>query len=223
MSLYTKKNIRCPKCGQMSEMPLWDFVDGKESPDVKQDLLRGRVNMFECPSCSYRALVPQPMLYRDDERKLMISFCPSDDPVSREKMYESIKKTSKTSGELEKLEGYNLRFVSDYNELMEKLLIFDNGLNDKAIEVVKLMVLMQDEGKMDNRDCRFGKIENEKIEFMISDREEKKIYTSSVPKETYDTIYKQLLQSGMKPYSFDWERVNSAYAVRLLNGFNNVG
>ena len=111
--------------------------------------------------------------------------------------------------------------MTDYNELLEKLLIFDNGFNDKAIEVIKLMVLSQDEDKSEQRICRFGKCENGAIEFMIHDFIENKIYTSKVPEETYDKIYDSLIESGMKPYSFDWEMVDAAYATRLLNGFNN--
>ena len=56
---------------------------------------------------------------------------------------------------------------------------------------------------------------------MIYDTIENQTYTSKVPKETYDTIHKQLIESGMKPYSFGWEMVDASYATRLLNGFNN--
>lgn len=205
----------------MSEAAVWTSVTVNDSEDLKQDILAGRLNMFHCPSCSYSALIPSPMLYRDDERRLVISFYPSNDPIVGEKVYNDVQKTSKESGELSEFEGYNLRFISDYNELLEKILIFDNDMNDKAIEVIKLMILMQDPDNSENRDCRFGKCENDMLEFVVADRKENMIYTSSVPKSTYDTIYKNLMESGVKPYSFDWERVNGAYATKLLNGYNN--
>ena len=122
---------------------------------------------------------------------------------------------------MEKLEGYNLRFVTDYNELLEKILIFDNGLNDKAIEVIKLMIIMQEPDKADNRKCRFGKTDGENMEFMIQDFKENQVYTSSVPQETYNTVWTSLRNSGVKEYSFGWETVNSTYASKLLNGINN--
>ena len=56
---------------------------------------------------------------------------------------------------------------------------------------------------------------------MIQDFIENQVYTSTVPKSSYDTVFKSLIESGMKPYSFDWEIVDGAYATRLLNGFNN--
>ena len=197
MSLNLKQNVKCPKCSQMSEVTVWNSITVKDSEDLKNDLLTGKVNMFRCPSCSYSALMPTPMLYHN------------------------VQKSSKESGELDKLEGYNLRFVTDYNELLEKILIFDNDMNDKTMEVIKLMVLSQDLEKAEQRVCRFGKCQDEVIEFMIYDTIENQTYTSKVPKETYDTIHKQLLESGMKPYSFGWEMVDASYATRLLNGFNN--
>lgn len=221
MSLNSKQSVRCPKCGQLSEVTVWNSITVKDSGDLKADLLAGKINMFHCPSCSHAALMPTPMLYHDEENLLMFSFSPTNDPVLKQQLYENVQKSSRESGELDKLSGYNLRFITDYNELLEKILIFDNGLNDKAIEVIKLMILSQDIEKSQQRNCRFGKVENGAIEFMISDFIENKVYTSSVPVETYTTIYNNLLESGMKPYSFDWEMVDGAYATRLINGFNN--
>ncbi len=221
MSINANQNIKCPECSQMSQITVWSSITVKDSPDLKQDLLSGRINIFRCPSCSHTALMPTPMLYHDEEKRLLFSFTPCNDAVLEEQLYDNVKKASESSGELKNYEGYNLRFITKYNELLEKILIFENNLNDKAIEVIKLMVLSQDLEKAQWRDCHFGKLENGNIEFMINDKKENQVYTSSVPKESYDTIYTQLINSGMKPYSFDWERVNSAYATKLLNGFNN--
>ena len=221
MSINSKQSVKCPECGQMSDVTVWNSITVSDSGDLKKDLLSGKVNMFRCASCGHTALMPTPMLYHDEGRRLMISFSPTNDPVLKQQLFENVQNSSRSSGELEKLIGYNLRFVTDYNELLEKILIFDNGLNDKAVEVIKLMVLSQDVDKSEQRVCRFGKCENESIEFMIHDFIENKLYTSSVPMETYDRIYNSLIESGMKPYSFDWEIVDAAYATRLLNGFNN--
>ena len=45
-------------------------------------------------------------------------------------------------------------------------------MNDKTIEVIKLMILSQDLEKSENRVCRFGKSENAVLEFMIYDAKE---------------------------------------------------
>ncbi len=221
MSINLKQSVKCPQCSQMSEVTVWSSITVKDSSDLKSDLLLGKINMFKCPSCEHIALMPNPMLYHDEDKKLMISFSPTNDPIIKEQMFSDIKETSKDSGELQKLDGYNLRFVADYNELLEKVLIFDNDLNDKAIEVIKLMILSQDVDKSEQRNCRFGKVCDDGLEFMIHDFIENQVFTSTVPKSSYDSVYTSLIESGMKPYSFDWEVVDPTYATRLLNGFNN--
>ena len=221
MSLNAKQTIKCPKCGQMHEVTVWNSITVSDSPDLKEDLLKGRVNIFNCSACHHKALMPVPLLYHDEEKKLMISFSPCDDNVLKNQLFSEIRETSKESGELSKLEGYNLRFVSDYNNLLEKILLSDFGLWDKAIELIKLMILTQEPEKSEHRVCMFGKFENDEIEFMVQDKKENQIYTSRVPKSSYTSISEQLRLSGAKPYSFDWEMVDIDYAASLLNGLNN--
>lgn len=220
MSINSKQKVKCPNCGELGEVTVWNAVTVKDSPDLKADLLAGKINMFRCGTCGHKALMPTHLLYHDEEQRLLISFTPCEENL-RKRLYENVVETSKETGALEKFEGYNLRFVTEYNELLEKLLIFDAGLNDKAVEVIKLMILSQDAEKADARVCRFGKLENETLEFMIYDKTENQVYTSAVPKQSYDTIYARLKESGVKPYSFGWEMVDPSYGARLLNGFNN--
>ncbi len=202
-------------------MTVWDSITVKDSKDLKADLLAGKINIFTCPSCSHFGLVPTPLLYHDEEQKLMISFTPCNDIALKTRLYNNVCESSKASGELEAYEEYNLRFVCDYNSLLEKILIFDACLNDKAIEVIKLLILAQNPEKQNNRTCMFGKKNKDGLEFMIQDTEENMIYTSQVPYETYETIWQQLRYSGVKPYSFGWEMVDAEYAASLLDGINN--
>ncbi|MBP3360502.1 MAG: CpXC domain-containing protein [Clostridia bacterium] len=221
MSINSSKAIRCPSCGQLQEITVWNSITVKDSPDLKADLLSGRVNIFKCGSCSHSGLVPAPLLYHDEDKKLMISFSPCDDEQLKQRLFENVRETSKGSGELSGYSGYNLRFVCEYNSLLEKILIFDAGLNDKAVEIIKLLILSQEPEKQDDRFCVFGKKEEDSIEFMVRDIKENMIYTSRAPISTYDTIWQQLRASGVKPYSFDWEMVDAVYADRLIKGINN--
>lgn len=221
MSLNTGQSVKCPKCGQLSKTTVWSSITVKDSPDLKRDLLEGRINIFRCPNCGERGLMPQPLLYNDEDGRLLIAFSPAEDDLTKRRLFEKLQDASRESGELERYEGYNLRFVSDYNSMLEKLLIFDSGLNDKAIEVLKLLILWDEPEKSEQRRCRFGKAESGEMEFMVQDLKEEQIYTSRVPQSSYDAIWRSLRESGVKPYSFGWETVDADYASRLLNGINN--
>lgn len=219
MSLNTREKVRCPKCGSLNDITLWQSVTASDSADLKQELLEGRLNVLCCTDCGARALVPVPLLYHDEKKKLMISFLPCE---NAEENLAMIRQSSKSSGELESLSGYNLRFVPDYNSLMEKILIFDNGLNDKTVEMLKLMALMQEPDKIESRKALFGrKFEDNSIEIMVQNLTDGAVFTSKVPAETVDIIHNQLGLSGVKFHSTDWELIDRNYAMRLLGGINN--
>lgn len=222
MSISVKERIKCPACSEASDLTVWQSITVSDSPDLKADLLKGKINMFTCASCGQKALFPSPVLYADDEKKLVISFSPQEDASKRLQLFEEIKKSSKESGELKNYPDYNLRFVTSYNELLEKIMIFDCDMNDKIIEVIKLLILMQERDKMPHRVCMFGKADNDEIEFLVQDKLENQIYTSRVPMSTYETLKTQLKNSGVKYKSFDWEMVDRAYAESLLRGANNI-
>lgn len=221
MSLNDTQTIKCPHCKEESEITVWQSVTVSDSPDLKEDLLKGKLNMFKC-RCGYSALFPAPMLYNDEDKKLLISFAPENDAKEKLRLFKEIKETSHNSGELSKYPDYNLRFVASYNELLEKILIFDNGLHDKVVEVIKLLVLSQEPEKEKQRICIFGKLDEDAIEFMVQDRVENQVYTSRVPLSTYETIAAELKKSGVKYKSFDWEIIDIDYAKTMLYGANNT-
>lgn len=222
MSLNEKQTVKCPKCGEICEMTIWQSITVSDSPDLKDDLLKGKINILKCASCGQTALFPSPLLYNDSSKKLLISFAPQNNRAEQLRLFEEMKLSSKKSGELKNYPDYNLRFVPSFNELLEKILIFDNNLYDKVIEVIKLLVLSQDSEKMTDRTCVFGKLENDEIEFLVQDTKENQVYTSRVPVSTYKTIEAQLKMSGVKFKSFDWELVDLDYAASLLRGVNNT-
>ena len=216
MSLSEKRNVKCPKCGKSVEMEVFHSITIKDNPEQKQALLRGMINVLHCPKCGTEAVMPTPLLYHDEDRKLMISYTYSATPAQAQEYFESIKATSKESDELKNLDGYNLRFVPSLNALMEKIMIFDAGLSDKTIEFIKLVKLAQNHDKNNIRTFLFGKVEDDHIQFMIHDSKDNQIYLSNVPMEMYREIDTELKNSGVKPYSFDWEMVDRDYAVSLL-------
>lgn len=222
MSISVKETIKCPSCGEKSELTVWQSITVSDSPDLKADLLKGKINLFTCGTCGQKALFPSPLLYVDDEKELVISFSPQEDETKRLLLFEEIKKSSEKSGELKNYPDYNLRFVTSYNELLEKILIFDSGMNDKVVEVIKLLVLLQEQEKAEQRVCMFGKSDGTEIEFLVQDKRENQIYISRVPLLTYHAIETQLKNSGVKYKSFNWEIVDKNYAETLLRGANNI-
>lgn len=219
MSQNTSQTVKCPKCEAMHPVTVWTTIDAKQDPDLKQDILSRKINIFSCPDCGQMALMPSPLFYKDEDKKLILYFSPATTHQDRQRLFEDLKQ--KSSAEIKQMQGYHLRFISEYNELLEKILIFDAGLDDKVVEFLKMMILMQTPDKAENRVAMFGKLENGYIEFMLHDKKENQVYTSNIPMSTYDMIKDQLAQSGVKYESFDWEMVDLDYSSKLLTGMNN--
>lgn len=216
--LNSVKKIKCPVCGTEQEVTVWESVNVSEAPDLKADILSRKVNIFECHECSAMALVPAMLLYTDEQKKLMIYFAPCGD--EKKKVYSELVKNTKD--EIKSLDKYKLRFVTEYNDLMEKILIYDNELDDKTIEFLKMLILMQEPEKAGSRKAMYGKTENGYIEFMITDNKEKQVYTTNIDMSTYNNLKSELKASGVKDYSFGWEIVDMNYASGLLMGMNNA-
>ncbi len=220
MSINHKESVRCPGCSQMQDVTVWSSITVSDSPDLKADLLAGKINMLNCASCGARALLPVPLLYHDEEKKLMISFVPCNDPKQKTELLLEMQNNYRKDPELQKLTDYNLRLVTEYNALLEKILIFDQGMNDKTVELIKIMILMQEPEKMDHRTAMFGKADGKEIEFFVQDHKDGMCYTSRVPKTTYEVLWDELRKSGVKNKSFQWEEIDADYGAALLRGLN---
>lgn len=117
----------CPGCGKQSTATVYNSVNVSESPDLKQKVLNGELFVHECPFCGERTLLRNSFLYHDPEKKIIV--CLSDRPIGAEG-----------------LEEYTSRRVTDVGTLVEKVKILDAGLDDRAMELCKV-ITRQELGK----------------------------------------------------------------------------
>lgn len=132
MSRPTQHTLTCRNCGREQEFIAWDSLNVTLDPEAKGRLLRGELTRFVCAQCGWSGDVLYPMLYHDMEQKLMIYLLPTgDDP-------------GPTGASLfAPMPGYRFRRVSTRNELREKVLLFDAGLDDRLLECAKLSLRVQ--------------------------------------------------------------------------------
>ena len=129
MSTTGTKSVACPQCGASSEVKVFKTVNVTTDRNFREQLLSGEMLHFHCPNCGHDAQLRYPMLYNDINNKFMVYFIPdaAKDKVTDEAL-------EKEYGELA---GIRRRLVGDFNELKEKIHIFESGLDDRVIEVVK--------------------------------------------------------------------------------------
>lgn len=130
MSNTEIKKILCPKCNHDNELKVFKTVNATTDPQLREKLLGGQLFNFQCVGCGYEATLKYPVLYNDMKNRFMVYYIPDFD---RDKVEDS-----GLEQEYEDLDDITRRVVRSFNELKEKIHIFESGLDDKAVEIVKV-------------------------------------------------------------------------------------
>lgn len=130
-------SIICNKCGKTLEVEAVASINTEREPELKEQLLNGSLFLRECPHCGARNLAKWPLLYHDPAEKVMIWL--SDGSADTEARMQAA-----VAGE--DFAGYNGRIVDTPGALLEKVKVFDAGLDDIALEMAKF-ITRQELGK----------------------------------------------------------------------------
>jgi hypothetical protein len=75
MSAGTNTEITCD-CGHTFEAWIWQSANATFSPELRQQILDGAMNVVECPACGKRFHVEVPFLYHDMDAKVYVWVYP---------------------------------------------------------------------------------------------------------------------------------------------------
>ncbi|MCA9922283.1 MAG: hypothetical protein KC421_07920 [Anaerolineales bacterium] len=81
--------VTCPQCGTPYTAEVHQVVDAQRTPELKQQLLNGRLNMAICPNCGYGGQMSTILLFHDAEYEKFIVHVPPQlnlDEMRREQM-----------------------------------------------------------------------------------------------------------------------------------------
>lgn len=130
MSQQVDKEIVCPHCSAKSLVNMWGSINPAENPELREKIMQQNLFDWCCPECKKHAQVLYPCVYHDTQNDFIIYFIPKS--ISKE-VRDSI-----LSSEHSDLSSFKKRAVFSLNEFIEKILIFESGMDDKAIELMKL-------------------------------------------------------------------------------------
>lgn len=134
MALSAEIRAVCSGCGAESLVKVYRSVNADEDPELKEKVKDGSLFIWECPRCGVHNLTGADFLYHDPGKKLMIWLLPGKaDSVSESRL-------EKIAGNLD---NYTLRRVDDAGSLVEKVNIFDSGLDDMVVEICKYVTKME--------------------------------------------------------------------------------
>lgn len=123
-------NIPCPQCDTIIPFGAWTLVNAKENPEAVAKIIDGSLFEFQCPQCGYEAHLAQPCLFVDPDKCICV-YSVIDEGMAQqaEAMFANPDSLVVASSKC--------RIVRGREELAERVLCFDNCLDDRAIELLK--------------------------------------------------------------------------------------
>lgn len=198
---------KCPHCGEQSERRVLTNINVDREPELRDAVQDLSCFRWFCPNCGASSLVVDPCLYHDMSNQFLVWLAPEGKP-------------QEVSG-FAPLAGYTLRYVDDLNAFREKINILERGLDDRAVELMKLLLLLQLRLDLDIVELLFHDLDEENGTFtfvaVLSDGAEQYV---SMPGETYRRLAADVAERiyvgapEFQKIDCDW----AANALKLLRG-----
>ena len=209
MSTEIEKDIICPQCGESQKYRLFASVNAKENPDLKRRILSETLYDWRCKRCNYFAAMAYSFLYTDPEAGYIVCVTPAGEANTMEPTQE--------------IQSYTKRMVKNLAELKEKILIFDIGYDDVAVELVKsaLCTITAKTYQVNRVHAYFSRINGEEMEFAVFlPRKAEPVYHS-----TKLEVYRQS-QEVLRSLDFvdpkGFVRVDAKLAKKILQDYQNI-
>jgi hypothetical protein len=210
MSRPNQTTVTCKQCGAQQPFTAWETLNVTLNPKEKEELLKGALTKFTCSKCNWSAEVSYPLLYHDMDRQFMVWLWPAaGEPDVRGMPFQA------------GTENYKFRVVGSRIELAEKVFIFDAGLDDRVIEMMKLMSRVQPSGGNSLREgtILFARVAGDEKgkRLGFEHRHGSPPQNFEVPYEVYEKVAatipaKLQVEAPMNP----WLRVGQDYALELM-------
>lgn len=130
MSTQTNKDVSCPHCGAAVKTQMYPGIDAEENQELRALVLDETLFDWKCPACGYEAQLVYPCLYHDNTLNYMVYVVPNGNDCALASV--DVEK------EFPQFTGMKKRVVTSLAGLKEKILIFEAGLDDLAVELAKL-------------------------------------------------------------------------------------
>lgn len=135
MSSTSSDSARCGTCGHEARIEMHRSVNANHHK-LREALLSGELMTHRCPSCGEVSELDYPLLYHDMARQYLVYLVSPRYAPDKAALERGLPSEADTRSYLE-IGPYRFRVVRSLAELVEKIRIFDAGLDDRAIEWVK--------------------------------------------------------------------------------------
>ncbi|MEE1313781.1 MAG: CpXC domain-containing protein [Lachnospiraceae bacterium] len=190
MSRVHMENLTCTHCKKESPYRFWDMIDPMMNRETKEKVLNGEIFTFVCPHCGAKRRVTYDTIYQEMAKGRTFHLV-----TSEETYMQAINIYADRDAHSSPVLAHEVvRIVLSQNQLAEKIRIFDEGLDDRIIEIIKayfLGKLYEQDPKAEVDEVLFyvGNDGAYEVAFLSQDGNHRSIAFS---KEMYDGIQKDI-------------------------------
>lgn len=221
MSSSKQENITCPKCGNNSRFTIWRSINTTLDPEMKAAVRDRSAFLFTCPHCGHKAHVDYGFLYHQMEDQIMIHYAQSEEAVREVYDLYAGKYDNELLKDFPDIQAkYLNRIVRSMNQLLEKLAIFDAGLDDRIIEIFKVFITAEyNKQHPDSTGAEMLMYTDDDGEHIIQILEDgKPAGGTELSDDMYNTI-KDHFSPRLKDIREDKEPIiNQAWALKFMSG-----
>lgn len=168
------RRVDCPHCGAPQSVTPVTVI--RPADATLQDLYHGTLNRVSCDQCGMKFLLDTPVLFRDDEARVLIYYVPMSDPRQWAAAEASMQDVTRQVFAAEPgVEAPECRLTLTRNTFIEKISLHLHRLEDRLVEYVKYQLYNNSDGKIDPVRHEllydFSVCDEQKLPFLVFDRE----------------------------------------------------
>lgn len=166
-----KLEITCVHCLENGEKKIYPIINGRDL-EARNSIFEDELFLYRCPHCGHYQRISYECIYYDDKLKYVIVLSHDGDKLLRKSKLE--------------FKDYQVRFVKELTELKEKIIIIENGLDDRIIDAMKHKIRASITNKV-----TYDLFLNDKLEFVLLYPNNEIIKTFAFSKQAYITLQKR--------------------------------
>jgi CpXC protein len=190
VSIYRYYDLQC-NCGTTFTAQLANGLNAGRSPEARRLILEGKFHRVECPCCRVQTTVEKQFFYIDFERNTFIRVNPRHDRHRWKMESEAIEKNlSLVPDTLSSPDDRLTRVVFGMAELREKLVAQDAKLDDRIVELLKVLALYEHPFLMQTPRLRIllDKYEADWLEFVACFDHDSRSFRIKFPRDIVESL-----------------------------------
>jgi hypothetical protein len=143
MAVFYPYSVKCV-CNQELTVHLAESVNVKRFPKSREQILKGEMHRAACPNCGRRMTIEKPFYYTDLARNSLFKVLPRGNRHHWKKDSAELNAASNLiPAQFADVKERKLRVVFGMDELREKLVAEDAGLDDRIVELLKVLLIYE--------------------------------------------------------------------------------